>query len=29
MRELESAMLLLSDQLAQRYFSHADRSTPA
>jgi uncharacterized alpha-E superfamily protein len=25
MRELESAMLLLSDQLAQRYFSHADR----
>ncbi len=25
MRQLESAMLALSDQLAQRYFSHADR----
>ncbi len=25
MRQIESAMLTLSDQLAQRYFSHADR----
>ncbi|MDD2729895.1 circularly permuted type 2 ATP-grasp protein [Malikia sp.] len=25
MRQIESAMLALSDQLAQRYFSHADR----